>query len=336
MRQAIAALLALALAASAAACGSGGGGGGNSAASGGDLPTLRLGISSYSGYGPYFIGEKQGFFRDAGVNLVPQIVGDDALQRATAVKAGKLDGFATTVDTVVNAIGKGVPVVNVLATDTSDGADGIVSVKSIPDVAAIKGKEVAVQPGTTTQFMLASILEQAGLTLDDIEQTNLSPSDAGSAFVAGKVEVAATWEPWLTTASEKNGKILASSKDYPGLITDAAAVSADYAKQHPDAVKGLVEGWDKSVAFLREHPDEALPIMAEGLQIKPDDLKEQLRTIKLFDAADSRRFIGTESSPGPMYDLVKKSSEFWNGLGEIDQEVDPKQAVDPSFVNDGS
>jgi NitT/TauT family transport system substrate-binding protein len=309
----------------------------SSAASGessGDAPALRLGMSSYSGYGPYFIGVEKGYFQDAGVDLQPQIVGDDALQRATMVRAGKLDGFTTTVDTIVNAMGKGIPLEIVTATDTSDGADGVIATKDIPDVSALRGKEIAVQPGTTTQFLLATVLDGAGLSLDDIEQTNLSPSDAGAAFAAGKVEVAATWEPWLTKAAEKDGQVLASSKELPGVITDAVAVDPEYAKEHPDALRALAEGWDKSVAFLESNPDEALEIMAQGLDLDVADLKSQLETIKLFSTADAQAFFGTAEQPGDMYDLVTRSADFWTSLGEIEGEVDAQQVVDPSFVND--
>jgi NitT/TauT family transport system substrate-binding protein len=296
--------------------------------------TLRLGMSSYSGYGPYFIGVEKGFFKEAGLDLKPQIVGDDALQRATMVRAGKLDGFTTTVDTIVNAMGKGVPLKLVLATDTSNGADGVVSTKGIADVAALRGKEVAVQPGTTTQFMLAAVLETAGLTLDDIKQKNLSPSDAGAAFAAGKVDVAATWEPWLTKAAEKNGKVLASSKELPGVITDAVAVDPGYAEKNPDAVRALAEGWDKSVAFLESNPDEALPMMARGLDLEIADLKSQLETINLFSQAEAQEFFGTKDAPGEMYKLVDRSSAFWADLGEIDGKVDSDTAVAPEFVGD--
>jgi NitT/TauT family transport system substrate-binding protein len=331
MRKVIAMAVAGMLCATLAACGEG-----DSAAGGGDsgTPRLRLGMSSYSGYGPYFIGVEKGYFRDAGVDLDPQIVGDDALQRATAVRAGKLDGFTTTVDTIVNAMGKGIPLVTVLATDTSDGADGVVSTKDVAEVADLRGKQVAVQSGTTTQFLLATVLEEAGLSLDDIEQQNLSPSDAGAAFAAGKVPVAATWEPWLTKAAQQGGKVLASSKDLPGVITDAVALDPDYVEEQPDAAQALAEGWSRSVEFLRENPEEGRRIMAKGLDIDVDELSSQLKTIKLFTKDEAAQFFGTEEDPGQMYDLVSRSAEFWKTLGEAEESVDPKQAVDPTFVND--
>lgn len=304
------------------------------ASASGETPTLRLGISSYTGYGPYFIGQKKGYFKDAGVDLQPTIVGDDALQRGVAVRGGKLEGFATTLDTVINTMGKGVPVVNVMATDTSDGADGIVGKKEIASVADLRGQEVAVQSGTTTEFLLAYALKQNGLTLDDIKVRQLDPSAAGSAFVSGKVPAAATWQPWLDQAEKSGGRIIASTKDYPGVLVDTVALDKDWAKSNPDAVKAVIAGWDKSVAFLEQHPDEALQIMSEGLDTKVADLKDQLASIKFYTSDDARQLFGTTDAPGPLYKVADEAAAFWKASGDAPQPVSAQDALDPQYLND--
>jgi NitT/TauT family transport system substrate-binding protein len=305
-----------------------------SASGSGEVPVLRLGISSYTGYGPYFIGQKKGYFKDAGVDLQPTIVGDDALQRGVAVRSGKLEGFATTLDTVINTMGKGVPVVNVMATDTSDGADGIVGKRDFGSIADLRGQEVAVQSGTTTEFLLAYALKQNGLTLDDIKVRQLDPSAAGSAFVSGKVPAAATWQPWLDQAAKSGGKILASTKDYPGVLVDTIALDREWANDNPDAVRAAIEGWDKSVAFLEANPEESLEIMSEGLDTKVADLKDQLTSITFYTSDDARTLFGTVDAPGPLYKVAEEAAAFWKASGDAPEPVSAQDALDPQFLND--
>ncbi len=316
------------------ACGGADSSSSSAGTSSGGTPVLRLAVSSYTGYGPYFIGAKKGFFKAAGVDLRPSVVGDDALQRGVAVRAGKLEGFATTLDTAISTMGKGVPVVNVMATDTSDGADGVVGGRDMTSVADLRGKEVAVQSGTTTQFLLAYALKKNGLSLDDIKAKDLDPSAAGSAFVAGKVPAAATWEPWLGQAEKSGGRILASTKDYPGVIVDTAAISRTWATAHPDAIKGLIAGWDKSVAYLRSNPDDALQIISEGLDTKVGDLKDQLASIRFYTSQDAKPLFGTTGSPGPLYKVADDAAAFWKSLGAVSTPVSSKDALDPRYLDD--
>ena len=90
----------------------------------------------------------------------------------------------------------------------------------------MKGKKVAATLGQCNQLLLQKALEKAGLTDKDIQLVNMNPDDAGAAFAAGKIDVAVTWEPWITKISgEKKGHVIFSSKETPNLILDVLAIS---------------------------------------------------------------------------------------------------------------
>ena len=57
-----------------------------------------------------------------------------------------------------------------------------------------------------------------------------------------------------------------------------------------------------------------------------------MKTVPIWGIDESRKYYGTKDSPGPIYDIFKKSGEFWKGLGEIDSVPDPSGAIDPSFI----
>jgi len=113
----------------------------------------------------------------------------------------------------------------VLALDDSHGGDGMVAKKEIKTIKDLKGKTVAAQlGGGASYFWLAYVLGQNGLKLSDLKLVDMKAGDAGSAFVAGKVDAAVTWEPWLSKARETPfGHVLLSSDRTPGIIVDSLA-----------------------------------------------------------------------------------------------------------------
>src|SRR5215218_4716311 len=172
----------------------GGGGGGNAKAQ-----PIRIAFSTWNGYVGIVIGVKEGLFEKAGVKVDYTVV-EDPVQRFNALKAGSLDAIATTPDTFSRTYAKGIKTVQVLGLDASVGGDGIVAENSVRSVADLKGQQVGVSAGSTSQSFLAYVLDQNGLSLDDVKQVDMTSGDAGSAFAAGRIPVAVTWEPWLSKA----------------------------------------------------------------------------------------------------------------------------------------
>ena len=71
------------------------------------------------------------------------------------------------------------------------------------------------------QFYLNVLLREAGLSEADIEVVDLTPEDAGQAFLLKEVDAAVTFEPWLTQGKEAaHGHLLTDSSEKPGLLVD--------------------------------------------------------------------------------------------------------------------
>jgi NitT/TauT family transport system substrate-binding protein len=333
-------LASLAVALAATACGGGdesnGGGGTTAAAGGGEAAPINLAFSTWNGYIGLVIGVKEGFFEQAGVEVKYTVI-EDPVQRFNAFKAGRLNAIATTVDTFSRTSAKGIPSVQVLGLDASVGGDGIVAEKDITSPAQLKGQEVAVSEGSTSQWLLAYVLDQAGLSLDDVKQVDLTSADAGAAFAAGRVPVAVTWEPWLSRAEENpDGQVLVSTKKYPDIITDQVGFSPDFVKENPDSVRAFIKGYAMAVDFLRTNEDDALADVTEYLGQEPDDIKAVMETVPIWSIDESKKYYGTADNPGPIYDIFTESAEFWKNIGEIESVPDPKEAIDPSFLQEFS
>ena len=170
--------------------------------------------------------------------------------------------------------------------------------------------------------------------LSDVKETNMTSGAAGAAFVASKIDVAVTWEPWLSKAKARtDGHVLVSSATYPDLIMDSFAFRKDFVQKYPDTVKDFMKAYYDAYNWMQANKTEALKVIGAAVQETPDDVTADLSTMKLFDLSTGKQVIGTSSSHGKIYDNVKAAADFWKAQGKIDTAVNPSDAVDPSFIN---
>ena len=305
-------------------------------ASAAEAGSIKLGHSTWVGYGPFYIARDKGFFREEGVD-VELVIMEDTPIKMGALMAGQLDLVASTIDEFPIYMKPGIGLRYVLAVDNSKGGDGIVSNKDITDVAGLKGKKVAFEEGSVSQFFLNALLKDAGMTQGDIEPVNMAATDAGVAFAAKQVDAAVTWEPALSQgAQSEHGHLLLSSADKPGLITDVVAATDATLKEKSADVKGFVRAWYKAVDFIKTNPEEANAIMAQGVGgwlSDPKVFAETLTGIEYLDKDKNLAFFGTPEAPGQINKTLGAALDIWKGFGRIQVEVKPADMIDYSFIN---
>ncbi|HEY1382397.1 MAG TPA: ABC transporter substrate-binding protein [Dongiaceae bacterium] len=298
--------------------------------------TITIAHSTWVGYGPLYIARDKGFFKENGVD-VDLVVMEDPKERFPTLMADRIQMIASTVDTALLYMKKPDDYKYVVAIDDSNGGDGIVADKDIKTIADLKGKQVAVNEGSVSEFYLNVLLGKAGLNESDLNIVNMTAGDAGTAFVSKQVQAAVTWEPWLSRGkATDHGHLLVDSSTTPGLITDAIIVKTSWLKDHQKEVAAIVKSWNEAVAYYRAHPDESIAIMAKGVGgwLKdPKDFKETLPGIKFYGEADNKTFFGTKDKPGPLYQTVKDAIDIWSSKGKVQVTTSPEQLIDYSFVN---
>ena len=138
-------------------------------------------MSVWLGYAPLYLAKEKGFFQKRGLD-VDVVVINSPVDRRAAFAADRIQGFATTVDTLVMtaAAETPIPVKQVLVLDASHGADGIVAKKDIKTIQDLKGKTVAGQMGGgASYFWLNYVLTQNGMKLSDLKMVDMRAPDAG-------------------------------------------------------------------------------------------------------------------------------------------------------------
>jgi ABC-type nitrate/sulfonate/bicarbonate transport system substrate-binding protein len=121
-------------------------------------------------------------------------------------------------------------------------------------------------------------LQQHDLKPEDVQWTLLAFKDQPQALAQGQVDVIGLMEPYNQLAKNM----------YPGqfrLLFDASQVFGEkqfsihfvnsvWAKYNPQAAQGFVEGVVDSIAWIETHQDEARPIIAKYVGIKPEDVAD--------------------------------------------------------------
>lgn len=295
--------------------------------------TINIASSTWTGYAPLYVATARNIWSKHGLTVNFTDV-EDPVERLNALKANRLQGMASTVDAFARAQSQGVSAVEILPIDASVGGDGILAKNSIQSVQDLKGKTVAVNQGSVSEWFLGQVLKKNGMSLSDVNEANMTSGNAGAAFVAGRVDVAVTWEPWLSRAAKTTfGKVLVSSKQYPDLIMDSFAFRKDFIQKYPGTVSDFVKAYYEAYDYMQSSPDAANALVGTAVKESPSDVQADLSTMTIFGPSDAKTIMGTQVTSGKMYANCKAAADFWKELGKISSVVNCANVIDPTFVN---
>lgn len=234
---------------------------------------LTIAFQKFVGYGLIYLARDKGFLEDEGVEL---LFVDEQLDsaRRDAFRQGMLDCELGTIDLLISKRAEGVPVVSVMAIDQSAGADGIAVAGDIHSVKELKGKRVAFARDDVGETFLSYVLENDGLSLEDVVVVPSAPNEVSKAFLDGSCDAAATWEPELSRSLKRPGsRLLVSSRETPGVIMDCLNVRKDTVINNPESVKALMRAWFRALEYYRSHPDEASALIAGYYGMSPEEYR---------------------------------------------------------------
>ncbi|NVJ93536.1 MAG: ABC transporter substrate-binding protein [Methylocystaceae bacterium] len=300
-----------------------------------DAGSMKLGMTTWVGYGPLFLARDMGYFKEEGLDVSLEIIEEAALYMA-AVAAGQLNGSASTVDEIMKYRSKDFCFKSVYALDDSNGGDGVLVPKNVKSLKDIKGMEVGMNEGSVSQFWFNMLLKDAGMTEKDVKVTNMTADDAAAAFMADRIAVAVTWEPHLTLAKRADkGKVLVDSSQTPGAIVDVVALDCTYIKENPKDVKALVKGLYKANELIKSDPEKAYAVMAKGIGGWLSDPKEFAASaagVNFYDKERNNTFFAN-GDDGEAGKLISLASDIWGKFGKLKMDISYKDMVDTQFLD---
>jgi len=315
------------------------GGGSSSSAAGtgttgeaGSGRTITIGYSAWPGWFPLKVAEEKGFFTKAGVDVKLRFF-TDYVSSIDALTAGQIDGNTQTLNDTMAGVAAGQKAAIVVNTDFSAGNDAVIVDKSINSIEDLKGKTVAAEAGVVDHFLLLQGLESKGLSEKDIDFRGVLTDAAAAGFAGGQFDAVGVFAPFTTEALKRPGsKVLFSSKDFPGSISDHIVLDSDLVAEDPADVQKIVDVWYETLAYIAANPDETTAIMAKQAGVSPADYAGYAKGTQLLTAAQAQEAFIDSPSPTSLPNTARKINPFLVSSGLTQKEADLTGLFDDSFT----
>jgi NitT/TauT family transport system substrate-binding protein len=297
--------------------------------------TMKIGTVVWIGYGPFYVAEKLDLFKKSNLKVKLQFFTDPALI-PPAMASGAVDGAMLTYDQVIGEVAKGRSAKVVMPIDYSNGGDAIVADATVSKVSDFKGKAVAFNPLSPSDFLLAYALSKNGMSDKDIKPVNMTPEAIPAAMASGKVPVGVTYEPSVSQILGQGGgkkfKVVFSSKDAPGLIADVLVFDDKAIQAKPEQIKGLIQGYLDGLAYMKSKPDEAAKIIGKAMGVSAKEVKEQLSGVYNIPLAEMPKAYAKGADTTSYYASGEVIAKILKDKGQITAVPATEATVDDRFV----
>ncbi|HEY9642487.1 MAG TPA: ABC transporter substrate-binding protein [Coleofasciculaceae cyanobacterium] len=291
---------------------------------------LVVASSPWPGFIGHYIAVAKDFFTAEGITVEDRYF-QVATDANTALLSGKVDLGWTGVPDLITMTDREPSLKLIMLSDYSNGADGILA-RGITDPKELRGKQIAWEGLPLQAVLLKKYLQSGGLSEKDVKLLNIPAAEAASAFAAQKVDVAVTYEPWLTKASKAGqGQIIFSSKD-TNLIADGLAAQAAVLKSRQSDVLAYLRAVDKGVQFAKSNPQEAAALIAQKLGVTAEEVPALLATVRLFGIQDNQAVAFNPSDRLNVIDSIKFAAITVPETGSAPKSLDPTTLYDDALI----
>jgi NitT/TauT family transport system substrate-binding protein len=298
--------------------------------------TLKCAYPFWPGFAPVHLAQELGYFEEEGLT-VEETFDDDRGNVLPALERGDIgcdmrtvgehQGRPRTPETQGRIIG---------TIDISMGGDGVLVQKDIKTMGDLKGKVFAAEPNTPARLIAQIMLKKEGLTFADLKIKDIASADAIAVFADPEVAGVAVYEPTLTEAlkaSHKEGAyIIASSRDFPGLITDVIVARTDDLKENPDKYKSFLRGIYRAIDFFNKDRAKAVEIMAPHFKLDAATYEDVLKNLTYTSYEEAVEFMGTDGKRGKLHDVFDEVMALNLENGAADTKLDSNQQIDNSII----
>lgn len=251
--------------------------------------TLLAGVHPWIGYESLYLADQFGWF---GPN-VSLVRGSSAADSVTGLMNGQLSAAALTLDEVLRVRAEGVPLTVCAVMDVSAGADALVVRDDITSLGQLRGKRVAVEPSALGALLLNRILEEAGLSTDDIEIVDLQINQQVEAWRENRIDCAVSYEPTVSRLRAEGAIRLFDSRQVPDTIFDVLVVDSRFSFHR--GIRDLVHGHFRGLRHLLHNNHDALYRVATHQNIEPEQVRSALAGVMFPDVATNYRYMASGS-----------------------------------------
>ncbi len=296
---------------------------------------IRCVYPFWYGFAPVPVAIEMGYFAEEDLE-VTTVFDNDRANVLPAFESGDLDCTMRTIGEFMSRPRTPETPGTVIGTiDVSVGADGVVAGPEIETVADLVGKVFAGEINHPGTVMTQHALTQLGHSMDDLELRLIATDDSIAVFEDSEVAAVATWEPMMSNivdnTSREGSKILLSSADFNGLITDVIIVHDDDLAANPEKYKKFLRGIYRAVDLYNTDPNAFLAAAAPAFDVTPEEMAADLGGVQYTSYEDSVGFLGSSEGPGTLGQIFSDLDAINLSLDLQDESLAFDNHVDPSL-----
>lgn len=221
--------------------------------------------------------------------------------------------------------------------DWSNGGDGIVVRDTIKTASDLRGKTVVLAQNSPSHYFALNTLINSGVEPAEVDfRFTNTAFEAAAAFNADKrIAGVVSWAPDIYNLSDVRGnRLLVSTTTANKLIADVWFSRADFAKDNPDIMEGLVRGiFDAMIALdAQEARQQVATWMAEGYALPPAEALAMLPDAYWTNHADNREFFLNRNNPTNFERTFNSAYVMYRKIGAVSLRVSFDQIVDFSLI----
>lgn len=230
--------------------------------------------------------------------------------------------------------------------DWSEGGDGIAVRQHIRTMSDLRGRTIVLAQNSPSHFYILNLLTESGVQPNEVKfKFTDTAFGAAKAFLeVSSLDACVSWAPDIYNIVDpkeggkaggvKGARLLSTTRDANRVIADVWAVRADFARDHPDIVRGLVSGIFKGMDIARQSPDKVAALMADGFSLPVEDCKGMMGDAHSTNFAENKRFF-LDKDFGANFDRTWKIASYvYKAIGVIGTPVRPEDCRDTSVLEE--
>lgn len=289
---------------------------------------LRVAAQSYPLYSPINAAYELGYFDEEfdaiGASYTwTEFASGPLVNEAVAAGEGDVGFMADLPAIIARSSGQDIQIVSGVSTGERSLAVLVRADSDINDIRDLKGKQIAYAFGSYAQHLLSLVLDQAGLTFDDVESINLGAADSPAALDNGDVDAIVIWEQFITKLTEEGtAKVLI---DGTGIKKSNMVLYSvkDFAEANPELIEAFIRATDRGAKYIKENPEAAAAILAPRYNVTEDEM------IKIFGNFD----FSVSLSDGDIKEITNVADYAFEA-GIIANPVDGSAFINTSYLKE--
>lgn len=289
---------------------------------------LRVAAQSYPLYSPINAAYELGYFDEefeaiGATYTWTEFASGPLVNEAVAAGEGDVGFMADLPAIIARSSGQDIQVVSGVSTGERSLAVLVSADSDIQKIEDLAGKKIAYAFGSYAQHLLSLVLDQAGLTFDDVESINLGAADSPAALANGDVDAIVIWEQFITKlTSEGTAKVLIDGTGIKKSNMVLYAVN-DFAKENPDLIEAFIKAAQRGAEYIKENPEEAAALLAPRYNVTEDQM------VKIFGNFE----FGVSLTQADI-DEITKVANYAYEAGIINNPVDGTEFINTDYLKE--